>query len=184
MGGRPRPERLMQAFRNVLDECNLVDLGYEGPRYTWCNRRYEHGVVSERLDSYVANHSWRTCFPSSRVVHGFTAYSDHLPIILIPSSSHNRYQQKLFRFEAMWVEDDECGDVISRCWNGATDNRPMDSFIDRLRICSRGLEAWNKMKFGHVEKQIIKARESLQRLQHADPSSISREELMQAQNNL
>ncbi|XP_042974662.1 uncharacterized protein LOC122306298 [Carya illinoinensis] len=77
------------------------------------------------------------------------AYSDHLPIILIPSSSHNRYRQKLFRFEAMWVEDDECGDVISRCWNGATDNRPMDSFIDRLRICSRGLETWNKMKFGH-----------------------------------
>ncbi|XP_042972796.1 uncharacterized protein LOC122304603 [Carya illinoinensis] len=151
MGGRPRPEMLMQAFRSVLDDCNLIDLGFKGQKYTWCNRRYEDGVVSERLDRFVATPNWKACFPLSRVVHGVAASSDHLPIILVPSSADNEYRHKLFRLEAMWVEDDECGDVISRCWQGTHENRPIGSIIDRLSICSKGLEAWNRQKFGHVK---------------------------------
>ncbi|XP_042992544.1 uncharacterized protein LOC122318863 [Carya illinoinensis] len=170
----------MQAFRSVLDDCNLIDLGFEGQKYTWCNRRYEYGVVSERLDRFVATPSWKACFPLSRVVHGVAASSDHLPIIFVPSTADNEYRHKLFRFEAMWVEDDECGEVISRCWQGTHENRPIGSIIDRLSICSKGLEAWNKQKFGHVKQQIKRARESLQRLQLAEPSSITREEMMKA----
>ncbi|XP_042988698.1 uncharacterized protein LOC122316231 [Carya illinoinensis] len=117
-------------------------------------------------------------------MHGVAASSDHLPIILVPSTTYNEYRNKLFRFEAMWVEDDECGDVISRCWQGTNENRPIGSIIDRLSICSRGLEAWNKQKFGHVKQQIKRAQESLQSLQLAEPSSISREEMMKAQNQL
>ena len=34
-----RPEKQMQAFRNVLDDCGLVDLGFHGFPFTWCNNR-------------------------------------------------------------------------------------------------------------------------------------------------
>lgn len=34
-GGRPRPQRQMQAFHDVLIECNLNDMGFVGDRFTW-----------------------------------------------------------------------------------------------------------------------------------------------------
>ena len=36
-GRHRRPDRQMQAFRNVLDDCGLVDLGFNGFPFTWCN---------------------------------------------------------------------------------------------------------------------------------------------------
>ena len=35
LGGRFRPIRHMEAFREVLDECEFKDLGYVGGKYTW-----------------------------------------------------------------------------------------------------------------------------------------------------
>lgn len=31
VGGTPREERIMLDFRNVLEECQLMDIGYSGP---------------------------------------------------------------------------------------------------------------------------------------------------------
>lgn len=38
-GGLKPSEKKMQAFRKNLDECNLLDLGFSGPRFTWSNLR-------------------------------------------------------------------------------------------------------------------------------------------------
>lgn len=38
-GGRPRPESQMEAFKNVLLDCSLSDLGFDGPKFTWWNGR-------------------------------------------------------------------------------------------------------------------------------------------------
>ena len=46
-GGRHRPTRQMEEFRDVLDECGFQDLGYSGNKFTcvmgmgrgiWCGR--------------------------------------------------------------------------------------------------------------------------------------------------
>ena len=34
-GGRPRPKRQKQEFRDILDECGLQDLGFVGSSFTW-----------------------------------------------------------------------------------------------------------------------------------------------------
>jgi hypothetical protein len=44
-GGNPRPTAFMQAFRDVLDDCNLHDPGFVGDSYTW-----KRGRIRERLD--------------------------------------------------------------------------------------------------------------------------------------
>ena len=33
-GGKERPHRQMQAFRDVLDTCGFLDLGFTGPEFT------------------------------------------------------------------------------------------------------------------------------------------------------
>ena len=37
LGGRQRPARQMEDFRDVLDEYGFWDLGFMGGKFTWCN---------------------------------------------------------------------------------------------------------------------------------------------------
>jgi hypothetical protein len=46
----------MEAFQNTLDDCSLLDLGFSGPKFTWCNDRASGGITRERLARAVANH--------------------------------------------------------------------------------------------------------------------------------
>ena len=32
-------------FKECLDRCNMVDLGFSGPRYTWTNKRGINGLI-------------------------------------------------------------------------------------------------------------------------------------------
>ena len=57
LGGVSRPHNQMQLFREVIDECGLLDLGFEGPKYTW-SRNFENGSsIWERLDRCLATSS-------------------------------------------------------------------------------------------------------------------------------
>ena len=38
-GGAPRSHNLMQSFREVLDECGFIDLGFSSLEFTWHGRR-------------------------------------------------------------------------------------------------------------------------------------------------
>jgi endonuclease/exonuclease/phosphatase family metal-dependent hydrolase len=50
----PRPTNQMEAFRDVLFDCNLTDLGFTGVPYTYDNRRHGRANVRVRLDRAVA----------------------------------------------------------------------------------------------------------------------------------
>lgn len=45
----------MRDFQLALDECDLANLGYRGPKYTWSNFREGDEFTKERLDKGVAN---------------------------------------------------------------------------------------------------------------------------------
>ena len=50
----PRSENQMKAFRNMLDEARLKDLGFVWKKFTWKGHR-PSGLVLERLDRAVEN---------------------------------------------------------------------------------------------------------------------------------
>ena len=58
----------MQRFRNVVDDCGFMDLGFTGPRFTWTNNR-PRDMTWERLDRVLATTDWILLFPSVRVHH-------------------------------------------------------------------------------------------------------------------
>ena len=39
LGGRPMSINRSVLFKECLDRCNMVDLGFNGPRFTWTNKR-------------------------------------------------------------------------------------------------------------------------------------------------
>ncbi|KAJ1390442.1 Endonuclease/exonuclease/phosphatase superfamily [Sesbania bispinosa] len=59
VGGNLVDIQSMLAFKNTLVECELVDLGFVGYRYTWPNGRAEPNSIEERLDRALGNDEWK-----------------------------------------------------------------------------------------------------------------------------
>ncbi len=70
----------MLEFRGTITACNLIDIGYRGPPYTWNNNRDPPTFVQERLDRALATTEWLTLFGFKEATHIPTLKSDHLAI--------------------------------------------------------------------------------------------------------
>ncbi|XP_057248181.1 uncharacterized protein LOC130590175 [Beta vulgaris subsp. vulgaris] len=135
-GGVPRSERCFDAFHNAIDNCGLVDLGFKGCMFTWQRGTSPASYIRERLDRYLADDDWCTMLPNYSVRHFPIYSSDHAPILLQASNYFERGRRdKMFRFEALWLSREDCGDVISNAWkeNSASD------VCTRLSRCARDL---------------------------------------------
>ncbi|KAF4404826.1 hypothetical protein G4B88_006212 [Cannabis sativa] len=53
---------LMDGFRNAISKCGLDDMGFEGPRFTWCNKHKDGSFLQERLD--CALNEWNGKMPA------------------------------------------------------------------------------------------------------------------------
>ena len=62
--------------------------------------------------------------------------------------------EKPFRFEAMWVSDSDCREVISKVWHYTPDGTPMFKATKKLQRCKKRLKAWDQDHFGNVKKII------------------------------
>ena len=77
LGWLDRDARQMEGFRNCLCNCGLLDMGFVGQRFTWCNGRIGEQRTLVRLDRMVANEEWLSLFPEAKVFHKSMAASDH-----------------------------------------------------------------------------------------------------------
>ena len=164
MHGRlKRPDRQMQAFRSALDDCGLLDLGFHGFPYTWCNNRDPPHTTWVRLDRAVANSEWLARFPRARVDHLDVIKSDHkcLWIVCEPPESR-RQRRRPFRFEEMWISDSGCERTIMEAWGCDKPGTEMFKVTHKLRECKYKLGTWSRECFGNIGKQIADTKLELQ----------------------
>ncbi|XP_074318150.1 uncharacterized protein LOC141654941 [Silene latifolia] len=109
-GGVVRGERQMDAFREVLDDCALQDMGYKGNTFTWHMGLTTETMIRERLDRALATMEWRYLFLRAFVQH-FPIYSSDHSAIMIKEEERQigGGGRRDFKFEPYWVEDDQCG---------------------------------------------------------------------------
>jgi hypothetical protein len=106
-GGVPRARWQMSDFQQTMDYCQLMDLGFVGAPFTWCNNRESDDYVKERLDRATANADWWYLFPVRRVEILAAQCSDHAPIQILFSRSakDGRRRHMRFRYEAGWQKN-------------------------------------------------------------------------------
>ena len=162
-GGRLRPRAQMQLFREVLDECNFMDLGFKGFPFTWSKHFRTEVSIWERLDRAVAMAEWFSNFPSTRVHHVDSTTSDHKLLWIEQASLEFQQKKKPFRFEEMWLADKWCGETVEGVWEASYDEGDNQRMLRKIENRGKELTWWSQECFGNVRKELQKKRKELAR---------------------
>ena len=150
--------------------CGLNDLGFVGSRFTWCNGRFGDQRTLVRLDRVVANEGWLANFSEAQVHHVSMATSDHcLLALFLRKKVPPKKVRKRFFFEAMWIRDERCKEVIEGAWD------PLRADVDiqaRIKNCQVQLRRWNHGVYGNVNK-VLKLKQD--RLRHLEDLNLLHE---------
>ncbi|KAJ1394890.1 Endonuclease/exonuclease/phosphatase superfamily [Sesbania bispinosa] len=111
-GGAEVNHRTMNRFRDVIQGCGFIDLGFLGPPFTW-----EWNGVKERLDRGLYNVEWSIRFLEVVVHHLPSFSSDHKPRLLTTQRSTVPSYSKTFKFMDSWLEDPSFKDLVVEAWS-------------------------------------------------------------------
>ena len=137
--------RRCSKFSNMIENNELIDLGFSGPRYTWARGRTVQTRKSARLDRALCNSMWRTHFQEAAVRHLPHSYSDHCPLLINPMGFADiRHNPKPFRFQVAWMEHRQFDEFIHTQWRSTL---PLGTALSKL---SAALCDWNKEVFGNL----------------------------------
>lgn len=109
-GGQVRPHNQMQPFRDVLNECGFMDMGFVGSPFTW-HKHYANYTIQERLDRALTTNDWFSMFPRTKIHHLDVTTLDHKALWIVPEGMECSFQ-KSFRFKQMWMTDKSCTNTI------------------------------------------------------------------------
>ncbi|KAK9932561.1 hypothetical protein M0R45_019793 [Rubus argutus] len=157
-----------------MDNNLLLDIGFTGQKFTWENRRADDShLIKERLDRAIVNSNWIKTWPNSQISHETRVGSDHCPILLNIAPKPIRTARQ-FRFEAMWVSDPDCFDVVQRSWSAGGSHNPYLLLSQKLGSCRRNLINWSKEKFPNNVKLIEGLNRELAVLQETQMNVVDR----------
>ena len=143
-GGRGVSVSRALQFKECLDACSMIDIGFSGPRFTWTNRREVQALIQERIDRFFVNSQWCLMYPEARVAHLTRCHSDHALVLmeLQPRSHENR--RKLFKFQTCWLSNCTFPSVVTHAWGQCT------GLVQAIEAFSKEATRWNKEQFGNV----------------------------------
>jgi hypothetical protein len=82
--GNERHQGLMEDINSTLAICDLMDLGFRGPKFTcykWSRWRRFY-TKKKKLDRVVANEGWCAYFPKANILVEGATRSDQLPNVV------------------------------------------------------------------------------------------------------
>ena len=133
-GGRLRLFMQMKNFGDVLDECGLVDFGFMGSNFTWFKNIANVISIWERLDRVVGTLDWLEIYPATKVVILECGTSNYKPIVIHPCGVPVR-ENKPWRFEKMWLEEEGCHDMVASAWREGEGSTPMGEVVNKVGKC-------------------------------------------------
>lgn len=113
-GGAQVSSRKCNIFRDNIEGCKLLDLGANGPMFTWQGPIFHGGKrIYERLDKALSNEEWRLKFHEANVkVLARVEFYDHHPIMITLNDDRYVPRPRHFRFESAWMVEEDYKDRV------------------------------------------------------------------------
>lgn len=161
------PSWLIDGFRNVVNECNLIDLPLVGYPFTWSRSRGSDNVVKERLDRALVTDSWLQLFPYVCLRNLVSSISDHSPILIVLKEQRGYFHRRSFKFENSWLDEQGLKEVVQSSWDFDAD---ADS-LTKLNFCVKDMEHWIKSLKINFRKDIDDCKKSIEESRNGDDAA-------------
>ncbi|XP_071925086.1 uncharacterized protein [Coffea arabica] len=159
-GGNSRPDSSFRVFRNFINKNQLIDLGFEGVPWTWCNNWSPGSVVRERLDRILCNKRWMDLYEQAKCSHLFKEASDHC-ILLLDTQPEKRKWKKCFQFDRRWIEYAGVEEVISKAWKWEQEGSRLYKLQQKIKKCRLALLEWNRKLQKNTKRDIRRIQKEL-----------------------
>ncbi|KAK4721510.1 hypothetical protein R3W88_011743 [Solanum pinnatisectum] len=133
LGGNIYNMRKSMDFIGIIEACGLMDLGFNGPRFTWSNQRGINFRIWKRLDRAMVNDTWLQNMPHTTITHLPSVGSDHCPLLMEMNSRPDNHI-KYFRF--------------------LNYGNPMWTFHQKMKRLASTLSVWSKIQFGDIYAKV------------------------------
>ncbi|XP_074271387.1 uncharacterized protein LOC141595323 [Silene latifolia] len=163
MKGGQREQWQMNNFREVVDDCGLADIPFEGYKVTCDNGQAGEDNRQSRIDQAMGTLERRERFPYARFIHLGRDWSDHSPLkLVLDRRDHTGGGKRRFSFEQVWVGEDGSEDAVRRGFERGGD------IVTALEESASQLQAWKRVNIGKIVKAIATKRRQIERLNEGD----------------
>ncbi|XP_060190624.1 uncharacterized protein LOC132619874 [Lycium barbarum] len=163
-------------------DSDLIDMGYSGSTFTWCNGWAPDKRIWKRLDRVLANQEWIDQCNGTTITHLVRTGSDHAPM-LITASNNIINPKKYFKFLNLWTKDDTFMDVVQQAWQEDFSGSPMWKFHLKLKNTCSKLSWWSRNCLGDIfenTKTMEKKVADLEKICIVNTTDVSRMHLNEA----
>ncbi|KAK4737426.1 hypothetical protein R3W88_001123 [Solanum pinnatisectum] len=155
-------------FIGIIEACGLMDLGFNGPRFTWSNQRGINFRIWKRLDRAMVNDKWLQNMSQTTITHLPSVGSDHCPLLMEMNTRVDTHI-KYFRFVNCWTDQPSFEESMASLWNRQIEGNPMWTFHQKMKRLAATLSVWSKEKFGDI---FAKVRDFEERVRVAEENLI------------
>ncbi|MCI04871.1 endonuclease/exonuclease/phosphatase family protein, partial [Trifolium medium] len=114
----------------------------------------------ERLDRAMANSKWLMIYPDVKLLNLLASHYDHSPILLQSSPLIRNGKTYSFRFENIWLKEDDIEDVVEESWGRDSG----DDIIRKTDRCAEKLKGWGRRKRMRFKQEMMECSEEMERL--------------------
>ncbi|XP_061353952.1 uncharacterized protein LOC133298637 [Gastrolobium bilobum] len=145
-----------QDFQNCLMDCNLNDLGFKGPMFTWKRDR-----LLQRLDRACSNERWNLEWPQRNISHLPFYGFDHRPVLVMEERPWTQaHEPKPFKFLAEWLTTEGFGEMVQECWGNNAD------WLDASSLFQREALEWHESVFKATQRKKNRLHARLRGIDH------------------
>ena len=171
VGSRGGESSAPNFLKELFSEFGAIDLGFSGSKFTWARGKWGCAAIKRRLDRGVSSISWRLAFPKTSVSHLGAIKSNHAPILL-DTNPEEAFAHRPFRFEAAWIRDDSCVEVVEKAWNTSVRGSELVKLCKKQATTKDALRIWNRKIFGVCQNRINALMQNIKEVQNSTPQSI------------
>lgn len=150
-----------------MDSCGMIDIGFTGSKYTWCNNRRPDKRIWKRLDRVFINDEWAQKYTNSSMRHLASTESDHRPMLLKCEKSQDR-GIKYFQFLNFWTNQNGYMDVVKENWNQHVEGNSMWKLQQKLKRVRKRLSQWSRNEIGDMNGLVEEWESKIEYLENED----------------